>query len=38
MWGIVCVFISCCLFVNLGLGEAIEKAAHIRFVLFHQQH
>ena len=34
MWGIVCVFISCCLFVHLGLGEAIEKTIHIRFVLF----
>ena len=35
MCGIACVFISCCLFVNLGLGKAIEKVTHIRFVLFH---
>lgn len=34
MWGIVCVFISCCLFIHLGLGEAIEKTTNIRFVLF----
>ena len=34
MWGIVCLFICCCLFIHLGLGEAIEKVARIRFVLF----
>lgn len=35
MLGIACVFISCCLFIHLGLGEAIEKTIHLRFVLFH---
>lgn len=34
MWGIGCVFVSCCLFVHLGLGEAIERVLHIRCVLF----
>ena len=34
MWGIVCIFICCCLFIHLGLGEAIEKFTCIRFVLF----
>ena len=34
MWGIVCVLISSCLFIHLGMGETIEKAIRIRFVLF----
>lgn len=34
MWGIACIFICCCLFIHLGLGEAINKTIHIRFVLF----
>lgn len=34
MWGIVCTFASCCLFIHLGLGEAIEHTLRIRFVLF----
>ena len=33
MWGVVAVTVSCCLFIHLGLGEAIEKTLHIRFVL-----
>ena len=34
MLGIACIFISCCLFIHLGLGEAINKTMRIRFVLF----
>lgn len=34
MWGIVCIFICCCLFIHLGLGEAINKTMRLRFVLF----
>ena len=34
MWGIVCLFTCCCLFIHLGLGEAIEKTIGVRFVLF----
>lgn len=34
MWGIVCVLISSCLFIHLGMGETIEKTIRIRFVLF----
>ncbi len=33
MWGIGCVFISCVLFVHLGLGEAIERTICIRITL-----
>ena len=33
MWGIGCVFISCVLFIHLGLGEAIERTLRVRFVL-----
>lgn len=33
MWGVAAILISCCLFIHLGLGEAIEKTLHIRFVL-----
>ena len=33
MWGIGCVFVSCVLFIHLGLGEAIERTLRIRFVL-----
>lgn len=34
MWGIACIFVSSCLFIHLGLGEAIGKALRIRFILF----
>lgn len=34
MWGIGCIFISCVLFIHLGLGEAIENTLRVRFVLF----
>ena len=34
MGGIVCVLISCCLFIHLGMGDTFEKVLHIRFVLF----
>lgn len=34
MWGVACVFISCSLFIHLGLGEAVSKTLRIRFVLF----
>ena len=33
MWGIGCVFVSCVLFIHLGLGEAIERTLRVRFVL-----
>lgn len=33
MWGIVCLFISSVLFIHLGMGEAIEKVLHTRFIL-----
>lgn len=33
MWGIGCIFISCVLFIHLGLGEAIERTLQVRFVL-----
>lgn len=33
MWGIGCIFISCVLFIHLGLGETIERTLHVRFVL-----
>lgn len=33
MWGIGCIFISCVLFIHLGLGEAIERTLRVRFVL-----
>ena len=29
------ILISCCLFIHLGLGEAISKIIGYRFVLFH---
>ena len=33
MWGIGCVFVSCVLFIHLGLGEAVERTLRIRIVL-----
>ena len=33
MWGIGCVFVSCVLFIHLGLGEAIERTLRVRIVL-----
>lgn len=33
MWGIGCIFISCVLFIHLGLGEAVECTLKVRFVL-----
>lgn len=33
MWGIATVLISCCLFIHLGLGQAIENTLHIHCVL-----
>lgn len=33
MWGIGCVFISCVLFIHLGLGEAVERTLRISFIL-----
>ena len=34
MVGVGLIFLSCCLFVHLGLGQAICKALKIKFVLF----
>lgn len=34
MIGIACTFVSCVLFIHLGLGEAISKATRIDFILF----
>lgn len=34
MMGIGLIFLSCCLFIHLGLGQAINKTLKIRFVLF----
>lgn len=33
MLGIAAVLISCCLFIHLGLGQAIEETLHVRIVL-----
>ena len=33
MLGIACIFICCCLFIHLGLGEAIEKVLCVRITL-----
>lgn len=34
MSGVGLIFLSCCLFIHLGLGKAICKTLRIRFVLF----
>lgn len=34
MLGIVCIFISCVLFIHLGLGETIGKIMRTDFILF----
>lgn len=34
MQGVGLIFVSCCLFIHLGLGKAICKTLKIRFVLF----
>ena len=34
MRGVGLIFLSCCLFIHLGLGKAICKTLRIRFVLF----
>lgn len=34
MVGIACTFISCVLFIHLGLGDAINKVIRTEFVLF----
>lgn len=30
MWGIVCILLSCCLFVHLGLADAILRVTRIK--------
>lgn len=32
--GVAQILISCCLFIHLGLGEAIERVTHIHCFLF----
>lgn len=34
MVGIACTFISCVLFIHLGLGDTISKVTRINFILF----
>lgn len=34
MMGVGLIFVSCCLFIHLGLGEAICKTLKIDFILF----
>lgn len=34
MWGVVSVWLCACLFIHLGLGQAVNKVLHIDFVLF----
>lgn len=34
MLGIACTFVSCVLFIHLGLGDAISRVTRINFVLF----
>lgn len=33
MWGIGCIFVSCVLFIHLGLSDAISRVLNVRFVL-----
>lgn len=33
MWGIGCIFVSCVLFIHLGLGDAVSRVLDIRCIL-----
>jgi len=34
MLGIACIFVSCSLFIHLGLGDTMNKVLRMNFVLF----